>query len=278
MADETVDVAALKQEFGWLDPAAFDVYLTAFIETGDATRAWVAVRKDSRYEEWFPGNLTDDGRPRYSEALYANVIAQYDDVMNSVGLGDFYRSRYGEWIAGNVTPGEVESRVLPGYERIVSQSQALKQVYADYNGVEMTDAALLVSMLDPDLGEEILMKRISVAEIGGEGLESGFNVDKALALRMFEEGSDMSRSEAESVFQRAESFVPALSILASRHADPDDDFDLEEFVAADVFADPEQRRRMNRLMAQEKSTFLGGKQLDYTLSRKTGGVSGLDVI
>lgn len=269
-------LADIRLDFAWLPEDAIQAYFDAYVETGDSARAWVKLRQDSRYEDWFPGNLTADGRPKYSEDLYANTIAQYDDVMQSVGLGDFYRSRYGEWIAGDVTPKEAESRVLPGFERIVSQSDALKQAYADYNGIEMSDAALLISFLDPAMGEEIVMKNISIAEIGGEGYESGFNVTQELATRMFEEGSDMSRLKAESVFQQAETFVPVLSVLANRHADPDDEFDLENFVAADLFADPVQRRRMNRLMAQESASFTGGRQTTNVVSSKTGGISGLD--
>ena len=271
-------LAELRMDMQWLTDDAFQAYYDAWTLTGDTARAWVKMRQDPRYGEWFPGNLTADGRPKYTEALYANTIARYDSVMESVGLGDYYRDRYGLWIEGNVTPEEAEARVLPGYELIVSQSNALKQAYADYNGVEMTDAALLISFLEPAVGAEIVKKNISIAEIGGEGYESGFDVNEALATRMYEEGSNMSRAQAEATFQAAETMVPALSILASRHADPDDDFNLEEFVAADVFADPEQQRRIRRLIAQEKSTFTGGRQTSYVNSTKTGGIGGLDEV
>ncbi len=270
------EVQQMRLEFEWLPDAAFNVYLDAYIDTGDSSRAWIAVRQDKRYGKWFPGNLTDDGRPRYPEALYANTIAQYDDVMASVGLGEFFRPRYGEWIAGDVTPDEVEARVIPGYERITSQSQALKQVYAKYNGLEMTDRALLISFLDPKVGEEILTKKISMAEIGGEGLESGFNVNRRLAERMLEEGRT-TRAQAESIFQRAESFMPILDVLAQRNDDPDDDFSLQEFVAADLFSDPEQQRRMRRLLAQERSRYTGGRRLGFS-EGDGGGVQGLNVL
>lgn len=272
MADETR--AQLEQDYQWLPPEAIDAYLTAYFNTGDLNRAWIQLRQDPRYAEWFPGNLTDDGRPRYSEDMYANAVAQYDSVMESVGLGDTFRHRYGEWIAGDVTPKEAQARVVPMYERITSQSDQLKLWYAENYGVEMTDAALLASVLDPGIGEGILAKQISVAEIGGEALESGFDLDKEYAESLLERSADMSRDKAEALFQRAESFVPVLSTLAARHNDPDDDFDLKEFVSADLFADPTQRRRLTRLIAQESALFTGGAQIDYKRARQ-GGVAGL---
>jgi hypothetical protein len=72
----------------------------------------------------------------------------------------------------------------------------------------------------------------------------------------------------------AANLVPALNVLTRRHADPDDTFDLEEFVAADLFEDPTQRRRMRRLVNQERASFTGGRP--GTLSTlQTGGVTGL---
>ena len=275
-AEDSESRAQLELTYQWLPPEALSTYLDLYFKIGTFSGAWVELRADPRYESWFPGNITEDGRPRYSEEMYANVVGQYDSIMEGVGLGDTLQHRYGEWIAGDVTPSEAEGRIVPMYERIVSQSQQLKQWYAENYGIAMTDRALLLSALDPAVGEQILTKQISIAEIGGEGLESGFNVDEVLATRMFEE-QEMTRGEAESVFQRAESFVPVLSMLANRHGDPDDDFDLQEFVSADVFADPEQRRRMSRLLAQEKSLFTGGAQIEFTLNR-AGGLSGLESV
>jgi hypothetical protein len=63
-------------------------------------------------------------------------------------------------------------------------------------------------------------------------------------------------------------------VLANRHADPDDEFHLEQFDNADLFQDPQQRRRMGRLLAQERASFTGGAQLDFAKSQ-TGGVTGL---
>ena len=52
--------------------------------------------------------------------------------------------------------------------------------------------------------------------------------------------------------------LPALQVLAARHADPDDTFDLGEFTQAQIMNDPMQRQRIRRLVAQEQSDFSQG--------------------
>jgi len=81
-------------------------------------------------------------------------------------------------------------------------------------------------------------------------------------------------NEAQQFFGNAAMLVPTLSVLASRNADPDDDFDLTEFTQAQIFDDPTQRRRMRRLLAQETASFTGGAQIEFRRGQ-TGGVAGL---
>ena len=277
---QEIDEAAIALEFGWLPSEALDVYLDTFVDTGDVNRAWAAVRQDKRYEQWFPGNLTEDGRPRYAENVYAAVTASYDDVFRAVGIDgkalNQMRKKYGDLIAGDVSPEELETdRVVPMYERIVSASDFIKERYASEYGVALTDRELLTAAMNPDTGSLILEKQISLAEIGGEAAESGFGtIDTEMVNRLFESGK-IDRAAADRLFQQAENILPTLNVLAARHADPDDDFNIEEFVAADVFQDPKQRRRMNRLIAQEKSLFTGVRE-QLVRSRTTGGVSGLE--
>jgi len=266
----------LREIYGWLETATLDVFIGAYLVSEDPVEAWAAVRADARYGTWFPGNMTDDGRPRYQEDDYATAIAGYDEVFINVGIDpSVFRDRYGEFIEGDVTPQELElNRVNPMYDRIVSRSLALRNVYSEYFGVELTDSALLASALSPDLGERILAKQISVAEIGGSGKQHGFDIAKEFSSMLQDQGMDQAR--ADTIFGSAQGLLPVLNVLAQRHGDPDDTFDIEEFVGGVELGDQEQRLRIDRLRAQEDSTFTGGKQVDYALSQKTGGVSGLD--
>ena len=271
----TIGDAQIRQTYGWMPVDALNVFINAYQDTGDANAGWAAVRKDKRYEQWFPGNLTDDGRPRYTEGSYAQAIAGYEEAFRTVGLNpDLFRQRFADLIRGDVDPEELLlRRLMPARNRIVDASASIKADYAQRWGLELTDEALLAGFIDPDVGTEILENRISMSEIGGEAAESGFNIQSSLVDRLFRAGVD--REAADELFMAAENFVPVLNVLASRHADPDDSFDLEEFVSANTFQDPLQNRRMRRLVAQERATFTGGGFGAFAQTR-TGAVAGLN--
>jgi len=274
----TMTPEEIRVTFAYLPDDLVDAYIEYYTDTADEDVIWAQIRQDSRYEEWFPGNLTDDGRPRYAEDVYAAVTASYDDVFRSVGIDgvalDEMRAQYGTLIGGDVSPQELEAnRVVPMYERIISQSDALRSYYASEFGVEMSLTALVASAMNPELGEKVLTKQISLAEIGGEALESGYELKSETVEQLFQTGK-IGRAEADRLFQTAENVLPTLNVLAARHADPDDDFDINEFLQADVFLDPTQRRRMNRLVAQERSTF-GASGVDIARSQ-FGGLAGLE--
>ena len=266
--------------FSWLPPEARQIYIDAMLELDDADAAWAVVRADTRYEEWFPGNLTEDGRPRYSEATYATVVAAYDDTFRAVGLNPaLFQSRYGELISGEVSPKELEElRIMPVYERIIEGSEYIKAWYSDNMGIEMTTEAILASALDPSLGNQILNREIGMAEIAGEAVESGFDAEAFVPfLEQLYTTEGMDRQMADRLFSAASDVIPALSVLARRHADPDDTFDLGEFVSAELWSDPFQRRRMRRLVSQERAAF-GGQGQQVASDQRTGVLSGLEVL
>jgi len=97
-----------------------------------------------------------------------------------------------------------------------------------------------------------------------------------MADMLFEAGVD-DKSQARQLFASAEAAIPVLNVLASRHADPDDTFDLNEFVESEVMADPTQKRRVRRLLAQERSTFsMGGGGAEPFAPDRSGRKAGLE--
>jgi hypothetical protein len=259
----------------WMPDELIQIYNDAYVEYGDPDFAWAAVRQSPAYDQYFAGNRREDGTVRMTEQEYVAVKEGYNDVFLSVGLNPkLFEEQYLALIEGDVSPDELmRDRVLPVYERILEATPDIMARYANDWGLEMTPAAILAAALDPDgVGTQILNKQIALSEIGGEAAESGYNIDIEYAERLQEAGLD--RGTADQLFSKAENMMPVLQTLAARHADPDDTFDLEEFVSGELFQDPKERRRVRRLMAQESSTFTGGAQLDYVRSR-TGGVAGL---
>ncbi len=260
----------------WMPDELIALYTEAYVEYGNADMAWAAVRQAPAYDQFFAGNRREDGTLRMSEQEYMSTLDAYDDVFQSVGLNpDLWKKRYVDLIEGDVSADELMAeRVMPIYERIVEGGEFIRQQYADDWGLDMSFEAILAAALDPDdIGSKILLKQIAISEIGGEAASSGFGLDPELVERLFSE-KNLTRAQADQLFQQAESVVPAMQTLAARHADPDDEFDINTFLEGDIFGDPQERRRMRRLMAQEASTFTGGATIDYKRSR-TGGVAGL---
>ena len=255
MATSTEQIAAM---YPWLPPEVIDVYGEAY--DGGSVDPWSVVRSDPRYEVWFPGNLTDDGRPRYDEGNYAQVREGYRDVMRSMNLNPaLFEDRFTELMEGEVSPDEFAQRTSAVYDRVVSASDEIKEAFASANGFDITTEGILASALDPEMGDKILLREINMAEVRGAAAESGFG-GAALPLdgqieALVDHGFTLQ--QARDLYQSAESMVPVLDVLAKRHEDPDDEFDLNEFTQAEVFADPAQNLRMRRLINQERSLFGG---------------------
>lgn len=270
MSDTIVmTIEVFEAAYGWLPAdtrtALYDLYVTH-----GADSMWDMLRVDERYEQWFPGNLTEDGRPRYSEDSYAAVRAGYEDVLRSVGITnmDVMQNLITDQISGDVAVTEFSDRVNEQYDRVVSASEGVRSYYASTYGVELTDAGLLGAALDPSVGDAILEGRIESAEVGGTFGSHGFFMDSARVDELVAEGMDLN--SARSLGSEAAHLVPILDMLAKRHNNPDDDFDIEEFLASEFFADPRENLRMRRLMQAERSQFAATGSFTQTEQGLTG--------
>ena len=250
--------------------AALTVYLENFIDNEDD--AWAVVRQDPRYEAWFPGNLTDEGEVRYSETTYFAAREQYRDVFRSVNLpAGFFEDNITTLMSGEVSPDEFAARVDEVYNRVVSQSEQIQRFYSTNYGIGgLSTEALLAGALDPTVGDQIFSGQITAAEIGGGFATSGYRFTADQAEDYAARG--MTGDEALELGQDAMTWLPILTTLAKRHNDPDDEFDIEEFINADYFKDPTQNYRMRRNLAQERSLF--SRNAAFYRDR-TGAMTGL---
>ncbi len=262
--------------FPWLPAPLVRIYEAEYVASGDAELAWAKVRASSEYDTFLPGMRRDDGSLRLrDEQAYFAVMEGYADVFRSYNLNPgFFENKFVGLLVGDVSPEELDvDRIGPVFERVIEASPAIIEDYVARYGLELTPEAIIAGILDPDLGDKIINRQITISEIAGEGAESGFGISDALVSQLYRAGTD--RREADRLFSQAANVIPVLSTLARRHADVDDTFDLEEFVSADIFSDPKQRSRMRRLLAQERSLFANvGAQTAFARQR-VGGITGL---
>ena len=240
--------------YPWLPPELVKVFADAWAETGDQAQALARMRADPLYDQFFPGNRRNDGSLRMSEAEWFSTMEAYRRLFIEFGVNpDLFEGRFQELMEGSVSPNELAGRLGSAYELIITNIPEVKEFYARMFGLKMSDAAIFASFLDPDIGNDILSRRISIAQVGGEGLARGFDVTDAFAGRLADAGVD--QLQARQLFTNAEGVVPTLNELARRFSDPDSDFDIEEFADASIFGDATQRRRIRRLFASETSLF-----------------------
>jgi len=242
--------------FPQLPAELVQVYADAYVEYGDADLALSSMRAAPAYDTYFAGNRRTDGTLRYTETDYATYHDRFRYALMSVNVNpDLFENQFGALIAGDVSINEFEARVDTVYERVIDRAPEIRQELEQYYGFGLTDSAIIASAIDPNIGNQILERRISVAEIGAEASLRGYGIDLGFAERIYGRGID--RSTAGETFAAAAEQVPILDVLARRHADPNDNFSLEDFTAASLFDDPFERRRIRRLLAQEKSLFSG---------------------
>ena len=259
----------------WLPQELVQIYADSYVEYGDPELAWAAVRQAPAYDTYYPGNRRDDGTLRLTEQGYASTIDAYEDSFTAIGVNPrVFAERFVELIEGDVSPDELyRDRLQPVFDRVVSAGPQIQAYYSESLGLDMTIEAIVASVLDPDVGQRILNREITMAEIGGEAADRNFDIARDMASELFEQG--LGRDDADRFFGEAANLLPTLSVLANRHADPDDEFDLNNFVAAELYDDPEQRRRIRRLVSQERSLFANiGAQTQYSRGR-VGGITGL---
>jgi hypothetical protein len=266
----------------WMPPELIDAWYSEYLElggasvSGSAANASEIIRSDPKYrklyDQFFPGNRREDGSLRLSERDYRARTEGYGNALLGVNVNpELFESKFAALIEGDVGEGEFVRRIESMYERVIDAAPGIRDFYAANYALDMTDSAIIASFLDPDVGNSILDRSIAISEIGGEASMRRFDIDVGFAEELMRGG--VTQTQAQDLFGQAATDLPVLNILARRHADVDDDFDLNEFTQAAVFDDPVQRRRMRRLVAQERATFSGsGFGQD-----RSGAVAGLNL-
>ena len=265
----------MRQELGWLPDPLFNIYYANWVKTGDAELSVWEMRQSPTYDRYFAGNRRDDGSLRWDEQTYLGITEDYADSLRNIGgvNPDLFRHKFGDLIAGNKSPDEFAAQVTDLLDRVVLDAPEMRRAYSEMWDVDITDEGLFAMALDPEMNQLVLNKRITMAEIASEGKQKGFSINKKMATALF--NADMDEAAAADFFGSAGEWIPVLNTLARRHADPDDDFDLEEFSSSQIFQDPMQRKRMRRLVTQERAGFIGPGSFGTRATQDTGGLTGL---
>jgi len=252
----------------WLPESLIQVYADTFAETQSNDIAIAEVRKSPEYAQVFPKNIRDDGTVRLSEQDYAAVKESYGLTIEDYGLNpEYFQDTFSTLIEKGVAPNEFRARVEAARSGIVENVPAVKEYYRTNFGMDLNDNQIFASIIDPAVGDAIIEGRITQAQIGGEAAARGFALSPEETQAL--ERAGLTQSQARQLFAQAEAEVPRLAEL-TRRFQPEaveepgmtpeglverPDYDIEEFIQAQVFGSAEERERIQRLEAQEESEF-----------------------
>lgn len=263
---------AARSMFPFFPPALLDIFVKAWTETGDPELAITETRQSPIYQDFFPGNLRDDGTVRLTEHDYNAEHEAFRLELAGYGIEPSTLEHiFPQLVEAGVHSNDFRARMTTVFTDIASNLQEVQDFYARAHGIDdLSLPALMASALDPGTSPAVFQQRIREAQIGGEGAIAGFNVDMQLVSRLAAAG--LTQEASRQFFTQASTLLPNLNTLLERHRDPDDEFTLDELGEALILGDPAQRRQIERLFAQERSQFtpLGLFQI-----RQGGVVEGL---
>lgn len=255
------------------------IYVDTWAETGNDQLALQAVRDSDEYETYFPGNTRIDPSTgqesgiRYTEAQYTALTDAYDRAFIEAGLNpDVFREAevYSALVAGDVGSEELTFRINSARLAFVDNplAEEVRAYYSQNFDIEMTDSALLASALDPSVGEDILRKNISVAQIGAEASAKAFDITLQESERLYQLG--VTGSKAAQLFSQAETLLGQVESLAA--AQGRQQLGISEYLQAEAFGSPQQQQRFRNILAQqatESAAVLGARRTQQ------GAVTGL---
>jgi len=224
----------------------------------------VRLRQTEPYKKRFAANASRiaNGLRALSEGEYIALEDQYQNIMRNYGLpatyytkGDLGRQEgFEKFIAGDVSPAELEDRVATAQNRVVNApplvKEALKQFYPD-----IKDADILAYTLDPTRGLQDIKRKVTAAEIGGAALGQGLGTTASRAEELARFG--VTAEAARQGYQTVAEVAPRGSQLAAIYGqDAYGQAEAEQEVFG-LAGSAEAAQRRKKLSELERSEFSG---------------------
>jgi hypothetical protein len=255
-----------------IDNGLFDAFINGFIGSGSAITALQTVRESSAYDTVFEGNRREDGTIRMEEADWFAYKRGWQRTLAGFGLDptEFQaRNRLRESVEGEISIQELNQRLQVTQDGILDNIDAVRQFYGQAYGIELTTEAILGMAIDPDIQRDVLERRITAGQIGGEAAVAGFarNIERAEELAR----AGLEQAQARELYAGAAMNLRGISGATSRfHLGGTDIGNYESAVA---FQDAIQQRRFQTALQREESSF--SSTMDTRQDRDSLGLTGL---
>jgi hypothetical protein len=195
-------------------------------------------------------NLTP---PQPAEIL--NYEQQFYQTMRAANMPkDFYDSPDDaqNFMSRQWSLNEVVSAVNDGYLKVKNAPIEVRKAFQSFFGAD-GDSALASFFLDPEKAQPILERAVSEAQIGGQALRFGFNIDKTQAERFTDLG--ITQDTASQNFQQLQELNPLFTASVSEKDNLDAQVQgIQAFFEGNTAAKQAMTQRQN----QRKSDVAGG--------------------
>ncbi|GAA4890964.1 hypothetical protein ACFPM3_20225 [Streptomyces coeruleoprunus] len=260
--DAFMALQAMFSQFG-LGSLAGKIY--DFVKQGYGADTIALLLQDTKeYKVRFAANeaRAKAGLAVLSPAEYLAAESAYRQVLDSAGMPKgFYDNPadFQKWIAGDVSPSEIKSRVDLATEAVGKVDPNYRGALFQMYGIGESEMAAY--FLDRKRAEPVLKKQAAAAAIGAAALRRGF-----AASRLDLEGyADLgiTSQEAEAAYARISDNFEAMLGIAGRYGTTWTQREAEQEVftpgAAPAFGAENAFEKSKRLRSQERALFSGGR-------------------
>lgn len=185
----------------------------------------IRLRQTPTYKQRFAGNdaRIKAGLRALSEGEYIALEDQYQNILRNYGLPKSYYEKdnigrqagFEKFIAGDVSPAELEDRIQLGMNRVKNAAPEVEQTLRQfYPGITQGD--ILAYTLDPDKALTDIQRKVQAAEIGAEAKRAGLSQTVGYAEELQRYG--VTKEAAQQGFQAISEFLPRASQLGDIYA------------------------------------------------------------
>lgn len=226
------------------------------------------LRQTPAYQKRFAANADRiaKGLTALSEGEYLALEDQYQNIMRNYGLPDTYWKKgdlgrqegFEKFIAGDVSPTELEDRISTAQNRVVNANpqvkEALKKFYPD-----ITDADILAYALDPKSALTDIKRKVTAAEIGGAALGQGLSTSQLDAEGLA--GYGITKQQAEAGYGTIAEMLPTAQKLAGIYQEQPYTQQQAEQEIFNLAGSAEASKKRKKLAAAEQAAFSGSSGL-----------------
>lgn len=202
------------------------------------------------------------GLPVLSPADYLNTEQSYRNILQAAGLPKgFYDSTddFTNWIAKDVSPTELNSRVQVGKDLLYNAPQQAKDLFYQYSGADAGHA--LAYILDPSKATPLIQQQYAAAQVGGAAAQQGLGISQQDATNLANAG--ISQQQALQGFGQIGALMPAAQTLSGIYGSQYSQQDAEAETFGTAGAAQATLRRKG-LASQERAAFGGSSGVNQS--------------